>query len=131
MSDNQHEPVNAFKALVGSKSFEVILDILKSIGRDSRTERMSVVIAGILRYALTMAREDPASGGVSEALINIEEDPYSEDEKYRDVVLELIDEICKEAKIVNFRTSAGGSDYSIAEEVLSEFCRWYNMPWEQ
>lgn len=119
-----------FEALVGAKSYAVIHDILTTIGRDSRTERISVVIAGFLRYALEKASANPADEGVAAALINLEEDPHSEDEKYHDKVLQLIDEICAEAKMQNFKTSARGVDYSIAEQALSEYCRWYNMPWE-
>ena len=126
----KQKTLDDFKALVGPRSYEVILDILQTIGLDSRTERISVVIAGILRYAVEKAPADPTVGGMEEALINVEEDPQSEDEKYHDVVLELIDEICIAAKMINFRTSARGMDYSIAEQALSEYCRWYNMPWE-
>ena len=126
----KQKPINEFRNLVGAKTYEVILDILKTIGRESRTERISVVIAGFLRYALEKVSTDPAEGGLAEALINTEEDPHSEDEEYRDRVLQLIDGICVEAKMRNFRASARGVDYSIAEQSLSEYCRWYNMSWE-
>ena len=127
---DKRKTLDDFEALVGPKSYGVILDILRTIGRDSRTERISVFIAGFLRYALEKASANPSEEGLSEALINLDEDLHSEDEEYCDIVLRLIDEICAEAKMQNFRTSARGIDYSVAQQALSEYCRWYNMPWE-
>ena len=122
--------VDDFKTVVGSRCYESFLELLKEIGPDSRTERISVVIAGFLRFALNKAFDDQTEGSLSEALVNLEEDPYSEDEQYGDVVLELVDEICRETNMRNSRTTARGTDYSIAQQVLAEYCRWHSMPWE-
>ena len=116
--------------MVGPVCYESFLALIAEIGPDSRTERISVVIAGFLRFALNKASDDQTEGSLSEALVNLEEDPYSEDEQYGDVVLELDDEICRETNMQNSRTTARGMDYSIAQQVLAEYCRWHNMPWE-
>jgi hypothetical protein len=123
--------IDDFKTLVGPQCYESFLGLLKEIGPDSRTERISVVIAGLLRFALNKAYDNQVEGSLSEALVVLEEDPHTDDEKYSDMVLDLIDEICNETNTRNFRTTARGMDYSVASQALSEYCRWYNMPWEE
>ena len=124
--------IDNFKTLVGPRCYESYLELLKEIGPDSsRTERIGIVIAGLLRFALSKASDDQRDGSLSEALFILEDDPHTEDEKYSKMVLEFIDEICKETHIRNFRTTARGMDFSIARQALSEYCRWYNMPWQE
>jgi hypothetical protein len=68
------------------------------------------IISGFLRFALNKAFDVQTEGSLSEALVNLDEDPYSEDEQYGDVVLGLVDEICRETNMRNFRTTARGMD---------------------
>ena len=118
-----------FKKLLGIKEYNSVIKILKTIGPDSRTHRISLFIAGILRYALEQSSNDPKEGSLEEALRILEEEPYNEGEE-NDLVLVLINELCVEAGMNNFRESSRGEQYSIAENAFYEFTRWYNMPWE-
>ena len=118
-----------FKRLIGIKEYNSVIKILKTIGPDSRTNRISLFIAGILRYALNQCSHDPKEGSMEEALRVLEEEPYSEGEE-KDLILDLINELCAEAGMNNFRESSRGEQYSIAESAFYEFTRWYNMPWE-
>ena len=47
-----------------------------------------------------------------------------------EVLYDFIDALCKEAGMINERTSARGDQYSIAEHAILEYTAWYNMPWE-
>ncbi len=118
-----------FKKIVGDEEYTSFLKLLKRIGPSSRTHRISVVIAGILRFALGNISDDYKSGSLEEALVVVEEDPYSDGEEYLKL-MELIDAICRETGIENHRVSARGAEYSIADNALADYSRWYNMPWE-
>ena len=117
-----------FKQLIGKREYEVFLKLFREIGPDSRTHRISLVMAGMLRYALHQISEYE-EGSLEEALIVVDEDPYAS-ENEAEVILELVDEICKEAGMRNHRIASRGTEYSIGENVLEEYCRWYAMPWE-
>ena len=117
-----------FKRLIGKREYEIFLKLLREIGPDSRTHRISVVIAGMLRYALHQISEYE-EGSLEEALVVVDEEPYANGNE-AEVILALVDEICKEAGMRNRRIASRGSEYSIGENVLEEYCRWYAMPWE-
>jgi len=120
--------LKTFKQLIGKKDYEVFLKLLREIGPDSRTHRISVLIAGMLRYALHQIT-DYEVGSLEEALIVIDEDPYS-NKNEEEVILELVDEICEEVGMRNHRISSRGVEYSIGENVLEEYRKWHFMPWE-
>jgi len=124
--------IKEFIKIIGKQSYTAFLGLLKAIGPDARTHRISVVIAAMLRYALNNISEDSEDGTLSHALETIEEEPYlvSEESEEYDLLLELIDELCNEAGIHNLRESARGDSYSIAESAIAEYTSWYNMPWE-
>lgn len=118
-----------FEKLVDKSEYNSFLNMLKTIGPESRTHRISVFIAGFLRYAFTKIGSDPTDDGIEAALVKLDDDVYHEGEK-RDMVLQLIGELCEEAGIKNERVSAEEVEYSIAENALDEYSRWYNMKWE-
>jgi hypothetical protein len=121
-----------FKKLIGKQSYAAFIDLLKEVGPDARTHRISVVFAAILRYALEKVPEDYEETPLCQTLAELEEGPYfaSEDSENYEILYELIDAICKEARIQNERQSARGDNYSISDSAISEFMSWYNMPWE-
>ena len=121
--------LDEFRQIIGDEHYDSFLKLLKEIGPDSRTKRISVVVAGILRFALGRIADDYEKTSLAEVLIVLDEEPYSDGEEYR-MVMELIDEICQEAGMGNYRTTSRGVEYSIAENTIAEYCRWYNMPWE-
>ncbi len=118
-----------FKKIVGNEEYPSLLKPLRGIGPSSRTHRISVVIAAILRFALMSISDDYEDGSLEEALVVVDEDPYSDGEEYRKLT-ELVNAICREAGMENYRVSARGAEYSISDNALSEYSSWYNMPWE-
>lgn len=107
-------------------SINVLITHLRKINR------IGVVIAAMLRFALEKAYPEGEDGEPCQALLILDEEPYlaaEESEEY-ERLFELIDEICREAGLRNLRESARGASYSIAENAIAEYTAWYNMPWE-
>ena len=123
------DKLDEFQQIIGKVSFGAFMELLSEIGSDSRTHRISVIIAGILRFALGKVTDDYEKGSVSEALAVLDEEPHSDGEEYLRLK-ELIDQICQKAGMSNDRVTARGIKYSIADNAITEYSRWYNMPWE-
>jgi hypothetical protein len=124
--------IEQFKEIVGAQSYSAFLNLLKEIGPDARTHRISVVIAAIMRFALMKVPRDCGEGTLGKALVALDEEPYlvaEESEEYQ-LVFDLIDGLCREAGIHNLRESSRGTPYSVAESAIAEYTEWYNMPWE-
>lgn len=124
--------IEEFKNIIGAQSYSIFLRMLKEIGSDARTHRISVVIAAMLRFALSKLSPDCEDGTLGQALVTLDEEPYlaaERSEEYQ-LVFHLIDELCLEAGMRNLRESARGTLYSIAENAIAEYIAWYNMPWE-
>ncbi len=124
--------IKEFKDIIGTQSYSTFLQVLKRIGSDARTHRISVVIAAMLRFALSELSADCDEGTLGHALITLDEEPHlaAEDSEEYELVSDLIDKLCREAGMHNLRESARGESYSIAENVIAEYTAWYNMPWE-
>jgi hypothetical protein len=124
--------IKKFKDIIGTQSYETFLRMLKEIGPHARTHRISVVIAAMLRCALSKLPPDCEDGTLAQALATMAEEPYGAAEgsaEYK-LVFDMIDELCREAGMRNLRESARGEVYSIAENAIAEYTAWYNMPWE-
>lgn len=121
-----------FKDIVGAQSYSTFLLMLKKIGPDARTHRISVVIAAMLQYARSKLSPDCEDGTLAQALMVLEEEPYLAGEKSEEyeLVSDLIDKLCQEAGMRNLRESSRGESYSIVENAIAEYAGWYNMPWE-
>ena len=124
--------IKEFKRIIGTQSYSTLLHILKEIGPDARTHRISIVIAAILRFAVSKLPPDCEEGTLGHALMTLDEEPYliSEQSTEYEMVVDLIDELCREAGMRNQRESARGESYSLAENAIVEYTAWYNMPWE-
>ena len=121
-----------FKDIVGAQSYSTFLRMLKEIGPDARTHRISVVIAAMLQYARSKLPPDCEDRTLAQALVTLDEEPYlpgEESEEY-ELVSDLIDKLCQKAGMRNLRESSRGESYSIAESAIAEYAAWYNMPWE-
>ena len=123
------DKLDEFRQIMGKNPFGAFMELLIEIGPDSRTHRISVIIAGILRFALGKITDDYENGSVAEALAFLDEEPHSDGEEYLRLK-ELIDQICQKSGMLNDRVTARGIKYSIADNAIAEYCRWYNMPWE-
>ncbi|MCK5486232.1 MAG: hypothetical protein KAI86_08465 [Desulfobacterales bacterium] len=121
-----------FKKIIGNQSYSTFLSLLKEIGPDARTHRISVVIAAMLRFALEKLYREGENGTLCQALVALDKEPYlaAEASEEYERLFELIDEMCREAGLRNRRESARGESYSIAENAIAEYIAWYHMPWE-
>ena len=121
-----------FRDIVEAQSYSTFLRMLKEIGPDARTHRISVVIAAMLQYARGKLPPGFEDGTLAQALMALEEEPYLAGEKSEEyeLVFDLIDELCQAAGMRNLRESSRGESYSIAESAIAEYAGWYNMPWE-
>lgn len=120
------------QGIVGKQQFKSFLELLKEIGPNARTHRISVVIASILRFAVTKLPPDCDDDTLSQALITLDDDPYlahEQTDEYK-LIYDAIDSLCDEAGMQNERESSRGDRYSIAEGAIMEYAAWYNMPWE-
>ncbi len=126
------EMLKQFKDIIGTQPYSVLLEMLKEIGPDARTHRISVVIGAILRLTLNKCITGGLDNKICQALIMIDEEPYlvAEETDVYEILTDLIDNLCREAGMENYRESARGESYSIAENTISEYASWYNMPWE-
>ena len=125
----KEDKLDEFRQIIGEELFGSFLKLLTEIGPGSRTHRISVVIAGILIFALDKTTDDYKKGSLAEALVVLDEEPYSDGDEYIRVA-ELIDQMCQKSGMMNYRTTTRDSEHSIAENAIAEYCRWYNMPWE-
>ena len=125
--------VDEFKEIVGDQHFSSFLTLLKEIGPDARTHRISVVIASILRFAVNQLPPECEDGSIAQALLGLDEEPYlaHEQSDEHEMVFDLVDGLCSEANMMNERESTRGEVYSIAENVILEYAAWYNRPWEE
>jgi len=130
--DSMSKLLEEFKDIIGAQSYSSFLHMLKAIGPDARTHRISVVIAAMLRCALSKLPPDCEDGTLAQGLVIMAEEPYGVAEgsvEYK-LVFDIIDELCREAGMRNLRESTRGESYSIAENAIAEYAAWYNMPWE-
>ena len=70
-----------FEEIVGKQMYAAFIRMLKEIGPEARTQRISVVIAAMLRYALDQLPPDCEEDTLDEALLEIVEEPYLAEEE--------------------------------------------------
>jgi hypothetical protein len=117
--------------VVGERVYDVWVDMLHELVPDGRTHRLSVVIAGMLHYATTVAErfdeDDLEEDSVALSLINANEaDPDGIKDELHDVVKRLF----ADAGVMFDRMSKRGDPYSIADEAYNEYFSWYDYPWD-
>jgi hypothetical protein len=56
------DKLDEFRQIIGEVCFGAFLKLLTEIGPDSRTHRISVIIAGILRFATGKINDDYENG---------------------------------------------------------------------
>lgn len=103
--------------------------MLKALVPYGRTHRLSVIVAGMMQYAVSVidannADDDP----LADALLETTETGDPED--YPDLVHRAFAQLFKDAGVQYKRTSSKGMGYSILEEAFMEYARWEDYPWE-
>ena len=119
------------KAVVGQKVYNVWLDMLRRLVPGGRTHRLSVVVAGMLQYALEVSQEKEESSAKAKKLADLFESVFEySDEEDMEPAIEITEQLFIDAGVTADRANRRGESYSIAEEAVHEFLRWESMPWE-
>lgn len=121
----------SLQGVVGKEFYEVWVDMLRELVPDGRTHRLSVVVAGMLEYAVAKAkqikhREEEHS--VAMSLIEASEAGYPE--AIKELIHDVVDKLFRDAGVTYERVSKRGEHYSIADEIYNEFSSWYDYPWD-
>jgi len=117
--------------VVGSKNYNVWLEMLRRLVPHGRTHRLSVVVASMLQVAYDIAREKEESNAKARQLSSIFESVYEQDDENGiRPLLKITEQVFKDAKVGFKRVNRRGSGYSIAEESVYQFLNWDAMPWE-
>jgi hypothetical protein len=117
--------------VVGENTYSAWVDMLQRLVPDGRTHRLSVLLTGMLQYALTIVEEldedELDEDSVALSLINANEmGPDEVKDELHDVMRRLF----KDAGVTFDRVSKRGEPYSIADEAYNEFVGWYDYPWD-
>jgi hypothetical protein len=119
--------------------------MLHCLAPEGRTHQLAPLVAGMLRFAAERAyhkhRDHPPKGSLAEALVVGDELDEDEEEgaldlgttppgRARTLLSAATVRLFHDAKVKYMRTSARGGRYSIVESTLSEYHRWFAMPWE-
>ena len=118
--------------VVGKETYAVWVDMLRELVPDGRTHRLSVVVAGMLHYALDKAMEikhrNEEEHSVAMSLIDADDAGNPDDIK--ELIHDVVDKLFKDAGVDYERVSKRGEHYSIADEVYNEFAGWFDYPWD-
>lgn len=130
--------------IVGADVYRVWTDMLHHLVPQGRTHRLAPLIAGMLRFTTERAfrkhRGRPPKGSLAEALVFGEQ--FDEDEEGaldigtmppgspRTLLSAATVRLFRDAKVKYIRRSARGDTYSIIDSALTEYHRWFAMPWE-
>ena len=119
------------KDVVGSKNYNVWLEMLKRLVPYGRTHRLSVVVASMLQVTYEIAQEKEELNAKARQLSSIFESANEQDEENGiEPFLKITEQVFKDAGVGFKRVNRKGRGYSIAEEAVYQFLNWDAMPWE-
>lgn len=124
------ETSDIIKSVVGAKTYNVWIAMLKALVPHGRTHRLAVVVAGMLQFAFHLANEKEESCSKSRKFLSLYERFLDDPEVEEDKVIELVETLFKDAGVRHKRVNSRGQGYSIAETAAYDFMSWENMPWE-
>ena len=122
------KPRRSLQDVVGKETYDVWVDMLRELVPDGRTHRLSVVVAGMLQYALEVADSDSEELSVSKSLTDSAE--TSDPDEIKSMLHDVVSQLFKDAGVTYKRTAKSGERYSIADEVYDEFSRWFDYAWD-
>ena len=118
--------------VVGKETYDVWVDMLRELVPGGRTHRLSVVVAGMLEYAVgksaLIKHRNEEEHSVAMSLIDASEAGYPE--HIKGLIHDVVDRLFKDAGVEYERVSKRGEHYSIADEIYNEFSSWYDYPWD-
>lgn len=118
----------SLQEVVGQQTYATWVDMLRRLVPDGRTHRLAPLVAGMLQHATLVANETTTENEVVDLLQEAAQ-AYDPDEASQ-WLLPLIDQLFTDAGVSYQRTNARGRGYSIADEIISEYIHWEDMPWE-
>lgn len=122
----------SLQEVVGKETYSIWVDMLRTLVPAGRTHRLSVVIAGMLQYALEIAKGveniDEDEDSVAMSLMDATESSNPEDAK--GLLHDVVSRLFVDAGVTYERTSKRGEHYSIADEAYNEFVSWFDYPWD-
>ncbi|MCC7188702.1 MAG: hypothetical protein IT312_08170 [Anaerolineales bacterium] len=118
--------------VVGKETYDVWVDMLRELVPNGRTHRLSVVVAGMLEYAvdksMQIKRRNKEEHSVAMSLIDATD--TSDPDSIKELIHDVVDRLFKDAGVEYKRVSKRGEHYSIADEIYNEFSGWYDYPWD-
>ena len=118
--------------VVGKETYSVWVDMLRELVPDGRTHRLSVVLAGMLQYAMDKAikikRRNEEEHSVAMSLIDSAD--TADIDHIKALIHDVVDRLFKDAGVTYERASKRGDHYSIADETYNEFSSWFDYPWD-
>jgi hypothetical protein len=119
------------KGVVGAKTYHVWLEMLRYLVPYGRTHRLSVLVAGMLQYALHVSHEKARSSARARRLYEKLTPDCEDYEEHFASIVELAESLFEDAGVGFKRMNRKKQSYSIAEDAAYEFLNWENMPWER
>lgn len=119
------------REIVGDAVYDVWVAMLSELVPDGRTHRLSVLVASMLSYASSAAWSD--EGDIDEdspAYPFLAVSEGVDDEGAYRLLKPMLVRLFKDAGVKHGRVSSRGQRYSIIEDAVIEFFRWYDYPWE-
>lgn len=121
----------SLQTIVGQETYTVWKKMLRELVPDGRSHRLAPMVAGMLQYAAAIAYEkyddNPEEGSAADITL-LASEVYDPEEAIE--LLGLITRLFEDAGVGYPRANRQGDEYSIAESVIYEYIRWYDMPWE-
>jgi len=126
------KPKRSLQDVVGKETYDVWVDMLRELVPDGRTHRLSVVVAGMLEYAMgksvQIKHRNEEEHSVAMSLIDTAD--TGDPENIKGLIHDVVDRLFKDAGVEYERVSKRGERYSIANEIYNEFSSWYDYLWD-
>ena len=118
--------------VAGKETYDVWVDMLRELVPAGRTHRLSVVVAGMLIYAVekSVQIKHRYEDEHSVAMSLIDATDTSDPDSIKELIHDIVDRLFKDAGVEYERVSKRGESYSIADEIYNEFSGWYDYPWD-
>ena len=119
------------KDVVGYKTYNVWLDMLKRLVPYGHTHRLSVVVASMLQITYKIAQEKEEFNAKARQLSYIFQSANEQDEENGiEPLFKITEQVFKDAGVGFKRVNRKGMGYNIVEEAVHQFLNWDAMPWE-
>ena len=118
--------------VVGKETYSVWVDMLRELVPDGRTHRLSVVVAGMLEYAVDKSTQIKHRNEEEHSLAMslVDATDTSDPESIKELIHDVVERLFKDAGVEYERVGKRGEHYSIADEIYNEFSGWYDYPWD-